>query len=114
MDPVDEGRPIQPDSRREPDHVLADLMQGIARTVATAFIVAGALIALAIYSRPAPQRFSAFAAEDGRIIRVDTRKGTVLACQSGACYVVVKRGQRLVKNPERPALPGKASVPAKQ
>jgi hypothetical protein len=103
-------------SAPERDPTLAELAQSIARTVATAFIVAGALIALAIYSRPAPQRFSAFAAEDGRIIRVDARKGTVLACQSGDCYVVVKRGQRLVKSPERQALPSKAAetVPAKR
>lgn len=111
---TDESRPVPPAPRREADAALAETAQSVARTVATAFIVAGALISLAIYSRPAPQRFSAFAAEDGRIIRVDTRKGTVLACKSGDCYVVVKRGQRLVRTPERPALPKKASVPAKQ
>jgi hypothetical protein len=114
MTPDDESRSFPPDPER--DLTTAELAQKIARTIATAFIVAGAFIALAIYSRPAPQRYQAFATDDGRIVRIDTKTGGMVGCEGGTCFTIRKRGQDLVANPDKAALPRKApaAVPAKQ
>jgi hypothetical protein len=109
----DDSRPIPP--APEPDLTMSELAQKIARTIATAFIVAGAFIALAIYSRPAPQRYQAFAA-DGRIIRIDTKSGSIIGCEAGTCFYVAKHGQWLAANPDKAALskPSPPAVPAKR
>jgi hypothetical protein len=83
---------------------LADVVDGAARRISTAIVLAGAVLALGIYARPAPPRFEAFAA-DGRIVRIDTKKGTVLACEHNRCMTIVERGQRLKPLPERALLP---------
>jgi hypothetical protein len=113
MTPDDEYHPIPPIA--EPALTIAEVAQKIARTIATAFIVAGGFIALAIYSRPAPERYQAFAAGD-RIVRIDTRTGGMIGCEGGTCFTIRKRGQDLVTNPDKAALPKKApeALPAKR
>ena len=113
MTPDDESRPFPPDPER--DLTTAELAQKIARTIATAFIVAGGFIALAIYSQPAPQRYQAFEA-DGQVVRIDTKTGAMIGCEAGTCFTIRKRGQHLVTHPDKVALPKKApeSLPAKR
>src|SRR5688572_10129554 len=106
MTPEDDRSTFPPDPER--DLTNAELAQKIARTIATAFIVAGALIALAIYWRPAPQRYQAFATDDGRIVRIDTKTGGMIGCEKGSCFTIRRRGQDLVANPDKAALPKKA------
>lgn len=72
-----------------------DLIDGAVRKLTTTIVIASGIIGLAIYSRPGPPRFTAFAGEDGQIVRVDMRSGTVLACEGRQCMRIVQRGQRL-------------------
>jgi len=101
--------------RSEPEPSFAEMVDNAVRRVATSVAIAGIAIALAIYARPGPNRFEAFATEGG-IVRVDTRSGTVIGCEGGQCVTLVRRGQRLGPNPNiigdeddddepRPALP---------
>ncbi len=87
---------------------LADIVENAARKIVTAIVIAGGLIALAIYFSPSPPRYQA-AAGDGRIVRVDTRTGTVIACEGTSCYRVLRRGQDLVRAPAAKALPAPAA-----
>ncbi len=96
---------------REPEPSLRDLIEGAVRKIVTAVVLAGALIALAIYSRPAPPRYVA-AAADGRIVRIDTRTGTMIACDGERCFTILRRGQRLDRDPEERLLPAPAPAPA--
>jgi hypothetical protein len=87
---------------------LADIAEGVVRKIVTAIVIAGGLIALAIYFRPSPPRYQA-AVGDGRIVRVDSKTGTVIACQDGHCYRVLRRGQSLEEAPAAKALPAPAA-----
>lgn len=91
----------------EAEDSLGDVADRGIRRIVTGIIIAGSIVGLAIYSRPGPPRFQAFAAE-GQIVRIDTRSGTVLACEDNQCWTVVRRGQRL-KRPTQAALPKPAA-----
>jgi hypothetical protein len=108
---------------------LGEIVDSAARRLMTGIIVAGGLIGLGLYaSKPETPRFSAFATPDGKIVRVGTQSGTVLACEGRTCMTVVQRGQRLHRTlpstqaapaageqkalpatPDRPALPAPAT-----
>lgn len=87
---------------------LADIVENAARKLVTAIVIAGGLIALALYFQPSPPRYQVGAGADGRIVRVDTRSGTVIACDGERCYRVLRRGQELDEAPARKALPAPA------
>ena len=76
-------------------HVVEKAIRGFT----TAIVVSGALVAVAIYARPGPPRYQAEVA-DGRIVRIDTRSGTIISCQEGGCTTILKRGQRLERKLE--------------
>lgn len=109
-------RPDSPEAARgrppgEP--ALAELVDNVLRKLVTAIVIAGAIVALAIYARPAPPRYQA-AVGDGKIVRIDTRSGTVIACEAGICAIVLRRGQHLEGHlPTRApaALPAPAAQP---
>jgi len=98
----------RPDSQPEP--ALAEIVDNVLRKLVTAIVIAGAIIALAIYARPAPPRYQA-AVGDGKIVRIDTRNGTVIACAAGVCATVLRRGQHLERHLPAPA-PAPAALPA--
>jgi hypothetical protein len=63
--------------------------------VVAAIIVAGALIALALYLRPAPGRYL-FDTWDNQLRRYDTAKGTAIVCRTdGVCIHVRESNGRL-------------------
>ena len=100
--------------RAEPS--LAELVETGIRRIITSIVIAGGLIGLAIWSQGDPPRYQVTAA-DGRIIRVNTQSGTVIACEGRTCAVVLERGQDLAdKLPERalpaPATQNPAALPA--
>jgi|SRR5947209_7136457 len=78
----------------QPD--LANVAEKIVRGVGAAVVAGAFFIALAIYERPGPPRFQAFAVGD-EIVRIDTREGAIIACRGGQCMNVRHRGQELVK-----------------
>jgi len=77
---------------------LADAIDLAARRIMTGLVVAGAVIGLAVYSRPGPPRYEVDVA-GSTVIRTNVRSGTVLACEGQRCYVVVERGQDLEDGP---------------
>ena len=89
-----------PDGRRPTESSLSDMVDGAVRRIATSIAIAGVAIALAVYARPGPPRYQAFATDDG-IVRIDTRSGTVIGCEGGRCMTLLRKGQRLAPNPNR-------------
>ena len=83
----------------------ADLIERLSRRLTTTLLIAAGIVGLAIYARPAPPRYQAFAA-GSQIVRIDTRTGTVIGCEEGkTCVTILRRGQRLARRPKPDALP---------
>jgi hypothetical protein len=98
------------DEHREP--TLVEVVDLGVRRVSTAIIVAGVAIAVGIYaSSTSPPRFQAVSTPEG-IVRIDTRKGSIIACKDGECMLVVKSGQHLQSRPKAKALPSPAAPAA--
>lgn len=93
---------------------FADLADRISKRVATAIVIAGAMVGLAIYWKPAPSHFEAFAA-GGEVFRINNKSGTILACNAARCMTVVQRGQRLMSYKEGRLFQAQpAAAPARQ
>ena len=87
-----------------------DSLDRLGRRLTTGLVIAAGIVGLAVYARPAPPRFDAFAVE-GRIVRVDTRTGTIISCEGQqTCQLVLKRGQRLQRIRRTNALPKPAAA----
>jgi hypothetical protein len=94
--------------------LLGEAIDGAVRKVTTGLVIAGAIVGLAVYARPGPPRFEAFAVGE-KIVRVDTRKGTIIACEAQrTCQVILRSGQRVtrVKRTDAPASPEALPKPA--
>lgn len=75
--------------------MLGEAIDGAVRKITTGIVIAGAIVGLAVYARPGPPRFEAFVVGE-KIVRIDTRKGTILSCEGQqTCQLVLERGQRL-------------------
>jgi len=97
MASMDERRP-----EREPS--LGEVAEKFAGRMTTAAVLASAIIALAIYARPAPPRYEAVVG-DGKVVRIDTRTGSIISCDDERCALILRKGQRLARNSDRrPAL----------
>ena len=97
----------RPASRPEVEPSRSELVEVGIRRIMTSIVIAGGLIALAIYSKDEPPRYQVSAA-DGRMYRINTRTGTVIGCEGKRCAVLLERGQDLDEAlPER-ALPAPA------
>ena len=103
---------------------VAETIELGVRRLATAIVIAGGLVGIGVYAGSdgdeAP-RYQVTAA-DGRIVRVNTESGTVIACQERRCAIVLQRGQDLEEEPSPPpeiqaqhnaaaALPAPAAAP---
>jgi hypothetical protein len=100
--------------RPEPEPSLNEIVETGIRSVTTGLVIAGAIVGLAIYARPGPPRYDAFA-DGNRIVRIDTRKGTIISCEGQqTCQLILKSGQRLarVKRTDAPAQPQALPKPA--
>ena len=104
------------------DAPIVDMVDSAVRRIATSIAIAGIAIAIAIYARPGPPHFEAFATPTG-FSRIDTRSGTVIGCETGRCMTLLRRGQSLADNPNRhprkapeaaqpKALPAPSATPA--
>ncbi len=93
---------------REPS--LGEVAEGAVHKFVTALVIAAALIALAIYSRPSPPRYQAVIG-DGKVVRLDTRSGTMIACEAERCFRILKSGQILDRHPNRGAVPKQEPAP---
>ena len=105
-----------PRSPFEPDEAplsMSEVIDAGIRRVTTGLVISGAIVGLAVYARPGPPRFEAVVDGD-RIVRIDTRKGTIISCQGRqTCQLILKSRQRFTPvkrtdSPDRPA----AALPA--
>lgn len=106
---------------REIEPSLTEAIEGAVRKLVTAMVIAGGLIALGLYWQPSPPRYQGFAA-DGRVYRLDMRRGTIIGCENNHCAIVLRHGQELEDALDLPALqkhlgppqpaPAPAQVPA--
>ena len=80
--------------RRDEEPPFAEIVDTAIRRIVTSVVIAGAVIGLAIYSRPSPPRYQVTAA-DGRVYRINSKSGTVVGCQGERCAIVLQRGQDL-------------------
>ena len=102
-----DARPQEP---AEPEPSLSEVIESGIRRATTAIVIASGIVGLAIYARPAPPRFDAFAV-GGQIVRVDTRTGSIIRCEDGkTCELILRRGQKLVRPPKAAALPKPAAA----
>lgn len=96
----DEEDELRRDRLREPEPTLADHIDAAIRKVVTGVVIAGGLIALALFSRggtrvEAPE-YQITAAADGRVYRVNTESGTVVTCQGTNCQIILRGSRGLV------------------
>ena len=94
------------------DPPIVEMVDSAVRRIATSIAIAGIAIALAVYARPGPPHFEAFATPTG-FIRIDTRSGTVIGCETGRCMTLLRRGQSLADNPNRHPRKAVEAPPAK-
>lgn len=102
------GNPVHPDS------AMSEVVDHAIRRISTAVVLAGAIVALAVYARPGPPRFEAVVDGD-RIVRIDTRKGTIISCEGQqTCQVILRSRQRVVpvKRSDAPAAAPALARPA--
>jgi hypothetical protein len=97
----------------EPEPSLSEVIEAGIRRATTAIVIASGIVGLAIYARPAPPRFDAFAV-GSQVVRVDTRTGSIIRCEDGrTCELILRRGQKVVRPPRAAALPRPAAaIPA--
>ena len=113
-------------ARGEPkgEATVAELISDSVRKLVTAIVVAGALIGAGVYlsgDEVEAPKYQVTTTPDGRILRLNTESGTVIACEGERCGIVVERGQDLDDSPPervvpkqeaRPALPAPGAAPA--
>jgi hypothetical protein len=92
--------------------MMGEAIDAAVGKITTGIVIAGAIIGLAVYARPGPPRFDAFAFGN-QIVRVDGKTGTIIACEGQqTCQLVLRKGQRLtpIKRTDA-ALPKPAATP---
>lgn len=98
--------------RAPPEPTMADLAEVAVRKLVTAIVIAGGLIALGLWSQNMePATYQIAAGADGRIYRVNTDSGSIVACEEETCALIQRGSDDLAdKLPERarPALPAPA------
>src|SRR4051794_41105935 len=92
---------------------MVELLDKASRRVTAALLMAGALIAIAVYARPSPPHYSV-AAADGRVVRVDTRTGAMISCGAEGCLSVHRSGGHIDLHASlpKPAVPATTPAPA--
>jgi hypothetical protein len=90
--------------------MLGEAIDSAVGKITTGIVIAGAIVGLAVYARPGPPRFDAFAFGN-QIVRVDQRTGTIIACEGAqTCQLVLRKGQRLTRIKRTDALPAPAAA----
>jgi len=90
--------------------MLGEAIDAAVGKITTGIVIAGAIVGLAVYARPGPPRFDAFAFGN-QIVRVDGKTGTIIACEGQqTCQLILRKGQRLTKIKRTDALPAAAAA----
>jgi hypothetical protein len=97
---------------------VGELIDASVRKIVTAIVIAGGLIALGAYTSGREGPRYQVAADNGRVYRINTDSGTVIACENEHCAIVLEHGRTLEDHlPPHPAaaapqLPPPAAQPA--
>ena len=91
----------------------AGVVERSIRLIAIAIAMAGALIALAIYWRPSPPHYQVVTMGD-QIVRLNTRSGTMVACNVQKCGFVIHGSDGIDENRGYALLPPQAAAPPAQ
>jgi hypothetical protein len=87
---------------------LGEAIDGAVSKITTGIVIAGAIVGIAVYARPSPPRYDAFAFGN-QIVRVDSRSGTIIACEGEhTCQLILRQGQHLARIKRTDALPAPA------
>ena len=106
---------------REPEPTLGDTIDGGIRKVTTSLIIAAGLIALGLYGGSrggggdTVPDYQMVSGADGRIYRLNTDSGSIVACQDGHCWLMQRGNHGLEDTPpeqNKAALPAAAPSPA--
>ena len=88
--------PSDPDRR---GRMMGEAIDSAVGKITTGIVIAGMIVGVAVYARPGPARFEAFAVGE-KIVRVDKVKGTIITCEGQqTCQLVLQKGQRLQRVP---------------
>lgn len=101
---------------RESEPTLGELIDSSVRKIVTAIVIAGGLIALGVWSSgggdPSPD--FQITAEGGRVYRLSTERGRIIACEGTHCWEMLDRGDSLEDGPPEPPAPGQNAAAAPQ
>ena len=110
----DRWEELEREREREPEATVGDVIDAAVRKIVTAVVIAGGLIGLAIFSSrggdPSPDY--QVTAADGRMYRVTTESGRVVACEGTHCWEMLDRGQDLEDGPPATEAPKQNAVAA--
>ena len=104
--------------RREREPGLYELVDLVARRLVTAIVIAGGLVAFGLWTQDNGVEavdYQIAAGADGRIYRVNTDSGSIVACEGETCALIQRGSEDLADElPERikAALPPPAQAPA--
>lgn len=100
------------DGDREPEQsaAAADMIERSIRQIAIAIVLAGALVALAIYWHPGPPHYQVVAMGD-QIVRLNMNNGTLVACNVQKCGLVLRESRGIDPNRGFALLPPQAVSP---
>lgn len=107
-----DGAPYQP--------TVAEAVERVGGRIANAIVIAAMIVGVVVWMQPGPPRYQVVA--DGeRIVRIDTRRGSVISCEDRRCTLVLRRGQRLERRHrgdeaegDQPAEPQRQLAPQQQ
>ena len=96
---------------------LYDMVDLVARRLVTAIVLAGGLVAFGLWTQDSAEApgYQIAAGADGRIYRVNTDSGSIVACEGDTCALIQRASEDLADElPERikAALPPPAQTPA--
>ena len=73
---------------------VADAVERVGGRIANAIVIAAMIVGVVVWMQPGPPRFEVVADGD-RVVRIDRRSGTVIACEAGRCARILRRHQEL-------------------
>lgn len=114
-DERDEYRRLrEPRTPREP--TVGELIDQSVRRVVTALVIAGGLIGFGAYAGGGTEieapRYQITSGADGRVYRINTDSGSIVACQNNQCWLMQRGSQDLDDEPPQQAAPAPAQPQA--
>ncbi|MGQ0559281.1 MAG: hypothetical protein ACT4OE_06810 [Sphingosinicella sp.] len=92
------------------DSSLSEIVDFTVRRLATVTVIAAGVIALAIYARPSPPRYTAVPVGEG-VVRVNGNSGTLIYCDPNGCGILVRSGSDLNRMRLPKAQPAAVAAP---